>query len=144
MLSRIGLNGTIAGVAIGHTIGSLPLATVVLVAALRDFDRNLERASLSLGASPLRTAMRVTLPTIKTASVTAAFFAFLHSFDEVIVAIFVSGVHARTLPKKMWESLEEINPVIAAVSALLILLSVLGVVAASLLRTPGRARAWRP
>jgi putative spermidine/putrescine transport system permease protein len=134
LFARLGLNGTIWGVALGHTIGSLPLAVVVLVAALRNFDRNLERASLSLAAGPLRTVWRVILPGIKVASLTAAFFAFLHSFDEVVIAIFVSGVHARTLPKKMWESLEEINPIITAVSALLILVSVAAVLATVLLR----------
>jgi len=134
LLSRMGLTGTVAGVAIGHVIGCLPLATVVLVAALRNFDRSLERASLSLGAGPLRTARLVILPVVGTATFTAAFFAFLHSFDELLVSLFVSGVHARTLPKKMWESLEEINPIITAVSALLILVSIVVVLVTTLAR----------
>lgn len=134
LLSRMGLTGTVAGVAIGHVIGCLPLATVVLVAALRNFDRSLERASLSLGAGPLRTARLVILPVVGTATFTAAFFAFLHSFDELLLSLFVSGVHARTLPKKMWESLEEINPIITAVSALLILVSIVVVLVTTLAR----------
>lgn len=125
LLSRIGLNGTALGLAIGHTIGALPIAIVVLVAALNSFDRNLERAAASLRAGPLRTLWRVTLPSLKGASLTAAFFAFLHSFDEIMVTIFVSGINTRTLPKKMWESLQEINPIIPAVSTLLVLLSML-------------------
>ena len=124
LFSRIGLTGTIWGVALGHTVGALPFATIVLVAALQNFDRNLERAALSLGASPLRTLQRVTLPVIRPAVITAAFLSFLYSFDEILVSIFVSGIRARTLPKKMWESLQEVDPTIAAVSTLLILFTV--------------------
>lgn len=124
LFSQLRLTGSIWGVALGHTIGSLPLATVVLVAALHNFDRNLERAALSLGTSPLRTILRVTLPILSTAVFTGAFFAFLHSFDEVLIALFVSGISARTLPKKMWESLQEINPTITAVSTLLVIFAV--------------------
>jgi ABC-type spermidine/putrescine transport system permease subunit II len=122
--AKFGLNGTIWGVALGHTVGALPLATIVLVAALHNFDKNLERAALSLGTSPFRTLFRVTLPVIRPAVITAAFLAFLYSFDEILVALFVSGIRARTLPKKMWESLQEVDPTIAAVSTLLILFTV--------------------
>lgn len=125
LLAQMHLIETTFGVALGQTIGALPLATVVLVAALRNFDRNLERAALSLGASPLRATYKVVLPVIAPAVWTAAFFAFLHSFDELLVALFVSGVEARTLPKKMWESLQEVDPTIAAVSTLLVAVSVL-------------------
>ena len=125
LLSKLGLVGTTLGVTLGHMVGALPLATVVLTTALRNFDRNLERAALSLGAGPLRTTMRIVLPTIGAAVWTSAFFAFLHSFDEVIIALFVSGIRARTLPKKMWDSLQEIEPTIAAVSTLLVLFTVL-------------------
>ncbi len=119
--ARLGLNGTTWGLSIGHTIGALPLATVVLCAALRNFDNNLERASMSLGAGPFATTLKVTLPVIKPAIFTAAFLAFLHSFDEILIALLVSGVRARTLPKKMWESFQDVDPTIAAVSTLLIL-----------------------
>jgi putative spermidine/putrescine transport system permease protein len=120
LFSQLRLVGTIWGVALGHTIGALPIVTIVMVAALYNFDVNLERAARSLGASPLRTALRVTLPVLNTAVLTSAFLAFLHSFDELLIALFVSGIKARTLPKKMWESLQEINPTITAVSTLLI------------------------
>lgn len=129
LFSRFYLTGTVWGVALGHTIVSLPLVTVVMVSALRNFDRNLERAALSLGAGPVRTIVRVVLPTIKTATFTGAMLAFLHSFDEVILAIFISGIRARTLPKMMWESLQEINPIITAVSTLLIIFAFAVVIA---------------
>ena len=121
-------------------VGSLPLATVVLTSALRNFDRNLERASLSLGAGPVRTTLRIVLPSISAAVWTGAFFAFLHSFDEVIVALFVSGIRARTLPKKMWDSLQEIDPTIAAVSTLLVSFTILLLLMVQLARRAAERR----
>ena len=88
-------------------------------------DWTLERASLSLGVSPFRTTLKVVLPVIGTAVGVAAFLAFLHSFDELLIALFISGIQTSTLPKKMWESLQEINPTITAVSTLLIAFTVL-------------------
>jgi ABC-type spermidine/putrescine transport system permease subunit II len=120
LLSRVHLTGTIMGMVLGHSVASLSMATIVLMAALRNFDVNLERASLSLGATPFRTTIRVTLPVISVAVLTAALFSFLQSFDELLIALFVSGIGARTLPKKLWESLLEIDPTIAAVSTLLL------------------------
>jgi ABC-type spermidine/putrescine transport system permease subunit II len=141
LFSQLHLTGTIIGVVLGQTVTSLPLATIVLVAALRNFDINLERAALSLGASPARTALRVTLPVLSTAFIVAAFFAFLHSFNELLVALFVSGISARTLPKKMWESLSEINPTIAAVSALLVGFTLIALGALSVIqRVSARSR----
>ncbi|WP_108659529.1 ABC transporter permease subunit [Acuticoccus kandeliae] len=124
LLSRIGMNGTYVGLALGHTIGALPIALVVLIAALRGFDANLDRAGASLRAGPLARLRRVTLPIIAPSAITAAFFAFLHSFDEVMITIFVAGIDTRTLPKRMWDSVQEISPIIPAVSSLLVLLSV--------------------
>jgi ABC-type spermidine/putrescine transport system permease subunit II len=103
---------------------ALPMATVVLTASLRNFDRSLERAAASLAAGPLRVLRRITLPILATAVFTAALFAFLQSFDELLIALFVSGIDAGTLPKKMWESLQELDPTIAAVSTLLVAFSI--------------------
>jgi putative spermidine/putrescine transport system permease protein len=140
LFSGLGLTGTIWGVALGHTIGALPLAVVVLVAALQTFDRNLERAAQSLGTGPFRTTIRVTLPILSTAVFTAALFAFLHSFDELLIALFVSGIGARTLPKKMWESLQEINPTISAVSTLLVLFTAVSLLTLHILRRVSERR----
>jgi ABC-type spermidine/putrescine transport system permease subunit II len=120
LFSWLRITGTVLGMVLGHGVASLSLATVVLLAALRNFDFTLERAALSLGATPLRTTLRVTLPVISTAVFTAAFFGFLQSWDELLIALFVSGIGARTLPKKLWESLLEVNPTVAAVSTLLL------------------------
>lgn len=140
LLSKVGLVGTTIGVTLGHMVGALPLATVVLTSALRNFDRNLERASLSLGVGPVRTTVKIVLPTVGAAVWTSAFFAFLHSFDELIVALFVSGIRARTLPKKMWDSLQEIEPTIAAVSTLLVLFTIVLLVAVHFLRIAAERR----
>ncbi len=115
------LVGTTAGLVIAHSIGGIPLVTVIVAAALRGFDRRLESASFSLGAGVLRTFAKITLPIIRPAILAAAFFAFMHSFDEVVIATFVGGVSAETLPMKMWEGVElEIRPTLAALSAILI------------------------
>ena len=143
VLGQLNLNYTVLGVALGHMILAMPMATVVLTAALRNFDRNVERAATSLGAGPLRTIWRVTLPILATAMFTAGLFAFLQSFDELLIALFVSGINASTLPKKMWESLQELDPTIAAVSTLLVTFSI-GILGASfLLQRVGKRRTAR-
>jgi putative spermidine/putrescine transport system permease protein len=140
ILSKAQLTHTVLGVSLGHMILAMPMATVVLTAALRNFDRSLERAAISLGSSPLRTTLRVTLPVLSTALFTAGLFAFLQSFDELLIALFVSGIDAGTLPKKMWESLQELNPTIAAVSTLLVSFSIAALSALYLVQRIGRRR----
>jgi putative spermidine/putrescine transport system permease protein len=119
-LSVVRLNGTYAGMIIAHSVLSIPLAFLVITAALKGFDRNLERAAMSSGAGPLRTFFFVTLPVLRPGILVGALFAFLHSFNEAVVAIFIAGRDASTLPKKMFESIRlESDPVIAVVSTLL-------------------------
>jgi putative spermidine/putrescine transport system permease protein len=119
-LSVARLVGTHAGMIIAHSVLSIPLAFLVISAALKGFDRNLERAAMSAGAGPLRTFIWVTLPVLRPGILVGALFAFLHSFNEAVVAIFIAGRDASTLPKKMFESIRlESDPVIAVVSTLL-------------------------
>lgn len=125
LFTKLGLSGSILGVALGHTVGALPLAVIIMLTALSAFDWTLERAAMSLGANRFRSTVKVVLPVISGSVLTASFLAFLYSFDELLVSLFVSGIRAETLPKKMWESLQEINPTIAAVSSLLIVLTVM-------------------
>ncbi|WP_157961805.1 ABC transporter permease subunit [Acuticoccus kandeliae] len=120
-MTSIGLNRSLLGVGLGQTISALPPALIVLVAALKGFDWTLTRAGQSLGASPFMAVVKIALPIIGAAIGTAALLAFLQSFNDLLVALFVSGLRTETLPKRMWESLEEVNPTIAAVSALLVL-----------------------
>jgi putative spermidine/putrescine transport system permease protein len=119
-LSLAYLVGTHAGMIIAHSVLSIPVAFLVISAALKGFDRNLERAAMSAGAGPLRTFLWVTLPVLRPGILVGALFAFLHSFNEAVVAIFIGGRDAATLPKKMFESIRlESDPVIAVVSTLL-------------------------
>jgi putative spermidine/putrescine transport system permease protein len=140
LLSKVQLTYTIIGVSLGHMILAMPMATVVLTAALRNFDRSLERAAISLGSSPFRTTLRITLPILSAALFTAGLFAFLQSFDELLIALFVSGIDAGTLPKKMWESLQELDPTIAAVSTLLVTFSIAALATLYLVQKLGRRR----
>ena len=119
-LSLMRLVGTYAGMIIAHSVLSIPIAFLVIAAALKGFDRNLERAAMSAGAGPLRTFFWVTLPVLRPGILVGALFAFLHSFNEAVVAIFIAGRDASTLPKKMFEAIRlESDPIIAVVSTLL-------------------------
>ena len=119
-LGRVHLVGTRTGVIVAHSVLSIPVAFLVISAALKGFDRNLERAAYSAGAGPLRTFLWVTFPVLRPGLLIGALFAFLHSFNEAVVAIFIAGRDASTLPKKMFEAIRlESDPVIAVVSTLL-------------------------
>jgi putative spermidine/putrescine transport system permease protein len=134
-LSQLYLVGTRTGMIIAHSVLSIPIAFLAISAALKGFDRNLERAAMSAGAGPLRTFIWVTLPVLKPGILVGALFAFLHSFNEAVVAIFIAGRDASTLPKKMFESIRlESDPVIAVVSTLLTGAVFLGVLVSLLFR----------
>ena len=127
-LSPLRLVGTHAGMILAHSVLSIPVAFLVITAVLKGFDRNLERAAMSAGAGPLRTFLWVTMPVLRPGILIGALFAFLHSFNEAVVAIFIAGRDASTLPKKMFESIRlESDPVIAVVSTLLTGAVLLGV-----------------
>ncbi len=127
-LSLASLTGTYMGMVIAHSVLAVPVAFLVLSAALKGFDRNLERAAMSAGAGPLRTFFWVTLPVLRPGILVGALFAFLQSFNEAVIAIFIAGRNASTLPKKMFESIRlEFDPVIAVVSTLLTSAVLIGV-----------------
>lgn len=133
--SKIHLVGTLTGMIAAHTLLATPFVLVIVTSTLKGFDETLERASLSLGANPLKTFLLVTMPIIRPGILSGAFFAFITSFDELVVAIFVAGTHAVTLPKRMWDGIRlEIDPTISAVSSIFIGLSVLLMIGIELLR----------
>jgi len=135
LYSMLGLNGSLIGLALAHTIMAAPFVVITVTAALARFDQQLVLASASLGETPFRTFFRVTLPLIRPSVLTGALFAFMTSFDEVVIALFVGSGTEATLPRVMWASLRSgIDPTIAAVSTLLIVLSVTVLVAAEILR----------
>ena len=134
-LSLIHLVGTHAGMIIAHSVLSIPVAFLVIAAAFKGFDRNLERAAMSAGAGPLRTFFWVTLPVLRPGILVGALFAFLHSFNEAVVAIFIAGRDASTLPKKCSKSIRlQSDPVIAVVSTLLTGAVLVGVIIALFFR----------
>lgn len=121
---RVGLNNTITGLVLAHTVLAAPLVMIVITAALRSYDLNQELVARSLGASRLKAFFAITLPQIKFSVVTAALLSFLTSFDEVIIAIFVSGGVNATLTKHMFAALRDyIDPTIAAISTIMVLVS---------------------
>ncbi|WP_316398938.1 ABC transporter permease subunit [Bradyrhizobium sp. 33ap4] len=129
-LLDLGLIGTKTGIVLTHSIGAIGYVVVVVSATLANFDRRLEQAAKSMRAGPLQTFTRVTLPLIRPGVIGGALFAFIHSFDEVVKTSLVSGLSIRTLPLKMWENIRhEIDPTIAAVASLLLLLPILWLVA---------------
>jgi putative spermidine/putrescine transport system permease protein len=111
-------------------VHAIPFVVILGAAALRTYDENYELAAMSLGASRLRAVWRITLPQIRPALISAMFLAFISSFDELVVAMFLGGSNM-TLPKKMFDNIvNAIDPTIAAVSVLQIVLvtAVLGLV----------------
>ncbi len=137
-LSDIGLLQSFPGVILAHTALSVPVAFLVLTASLKGFDRTLERAALSLGAAPWQAFLHVTVPVLWPGFAAAALFAFVQSFDETVVAIFVSGATTETLPRRMFDSIRmQADPVIAVVSTLLFGVVALLALAAMLRRRAG-------
>jgi putative spermidine/putrescine transport system permease protein len=122
---HLGVIGGRTGIVIGHVVYVTPLVVVTVISSLLRFDEIYERASLSLGAGRLRTAMCVTLPNIWTGVFSAFLLAFVSSFDELVIAMFVGG-STTTLPRKMWEDLVVIaEPTQAAASVVLVTISLL-------------------
>ncbi|MGY4362905.1 putative spermidine/putrescine transport system permease protein [Bradyrhizobium sp. i1.3.1] len=136
--SRYGLVGTPVAIVLAHTCLAVPFVVTSVTASLGGIDPRLEHAALSLGATPGGTLWQVTLPLIRPGVLVGALFAFITSFDEVVVALFLSGSDAVTLPRRMWDDLRfEIEPTVAAVSTLTIMLIALLLAAAHLLRKRG-------
>jgi putative spermidine/putrescine transport system permease protein len=119
--ARFHLVGNLLWIGICHAVIALPVVLLILLSALQGVDANVERAALSLGASRTRLFLKVVVPLAAPGLISAALFAFLASFDELIISLFLTGVRTQTLPVRIWNSLHlEIEPTIAAVSAFLI------------------------
>lgn len=117
LFARIGLIATDLGLVIGHTVLAIPFTLVTIAAVLKSYDQRLDQAAATLGANRLRTLTGVTIPLVKGGLVAAFLFAFITSFDELTIAIFVSGGLKTTLPKQMWDDMIlQLNPTLAAVS----------------------------
>jgi putative spermidine/putrescine transport system permease protein len=120
--AKIGLADTYLGLILVHAALGAPFVLTTVLATLQGFNDNLVRASLSLGATPLSTFFRITLPIIAPGVISGALFAFATSFDEVVVTLFIAGPSQVTLPRQMFTGIREnITPTIAAVATLLII-----------------------
>jgi putative spermidine/putrescine transport system permease protein len=130
-----GLTGSLLGLTLAHTALAVPFVVITVSATLQGFDPNHARAGASLGASPIIVFRRIVLPLILPGVVSGALFAFVTSFDEVVVALFLTGPGERTLPRQMFGGMREnISPVIAAAASLLILISIVLLTTVELLR----------
>ena len=133
--TRIGIASTHWGVIIAHAVLGTPFVVITVTATLVGFDHSLTRAAASLGASPIQTFFKVVMPLILPGVVSGALFAFIASFDEVVVVLFVGSVEQRTIPWKMFSGIrEEIRPTILAVATLLVCVSILLLTTLELLR----------
>jgi putative spermidine/putrescine transport system permease protein len=133
--SRIGLQGTYWGVVLAHAALGIPFVIITVTATLVGFDRSLTRASASLGANPVTTFFKVQMPLILPGVISGALFAFITSFDEVVVVLFVGSANQQTLPWRMFTGLrEQISPTILAVATVLVVISVLLLAVVEILR----------
>ena len=133
--SRIGLQGSYWGVVLAHAALGIPFVIITVTATLVGFDRSLTRAAANMGADPVTTFFRVQMPLILPGVISGALFAFITSFDEVVVVLFVGSAGQKTLPWQMFTGLrEQISPTILAVATILVLLSILLLATVELLR----------
>lgn len=133
--SRIGIASTHFGVILAHAALGIPFVIITVTATLVGFDHSLTRAAASLGSSPTRTFFTVIVPLILPGVISGGLLAFITSFDEVVVVLFVGSVEQRTIPWKMFSGIrEEIRPTILAVATLLVFLSIVLLTALELLR----------
>lgn len=121
-----GIVGSTLGVLLGHTPGSLAYVVIILSSTFVGLDKRLEMASASLGASRFRTIVRVVIPLVAPGILAAGIFAFIHSFDEVVITSFIAGVSFATLPQQIWLIIQhQIDPQIAAISTLVMILPII-------------------
>jgi len=133
--AKINLLGTHLGVILAHAALATPFVVITVTATLTGFDHSLTRAASNLGSSPSNTFFKITVPLITPGVISGALFAFITSFDEVVVILFVGSVNQRTIPWAMFSGIrEEISPTILAVATLLICFSIVLLIMVELLR----------
>ena len=123
LYAKIGLVGTSLGLVLGHTVLCVPFVVVTVMAVLKNYDDRFDHAAWTLGASKIQTLHYITLPLIRPGLIAAFLFAFVTSFDELTIALFISGGVATTLPKQMWtDALLKVSPTVLAVSTVVLIL----------------------
>ena len=133
--SKIGLSQTMPGLILAHAVLGTPFVVVTVTATLAGFDHSLTKAAQSLGSGTSRTFFKIQMPLILPGVVSGALFAFITSFDEVVVVFFLAGFEQRTIPRQMWAGIrEQISPTILAVATILVCVSILLLTTVELLR----------
>jgi len=133
--SRVGLQGTYLGVVLAHAALGVPFVIITVTATLVGFDNSLTRAAANMGANPVTTFFRVQMPLILPGVISGGLFAFITSFDEVVVVLFVGSAGQKTLPWQMFTGLrEQISPTILAVATILVFISIALLTVVELLR----------
>ena len=123
--AKVNLVATLPGLIIAHTILGIPFVVITVSASLSGFDSNLLRAGSSLGGTPLRNFFKIQAPLIAPGVIAGGLFAFITSFDEVVIVLFVGGPDQYTLPRQMWSGIRnEISPTILAAATLLVIFSI--------------------
>ena len=122
LYSKLELVGTTIGLVLGHTVLAIPYVVVTVMAIIKNYDIRLDHAAWTLGATKLSTLWHITMPIIRGGLIAAFMFAFIISFDELTIALFVTGGEFTTLPKQMWDdAILRVSPALAAVATLLLL-----------------------
>ena len=133
--AKLNLVATFTGLIFAHTILGLPFVVITVTATLVGYDHNLTRAAASLGGGPVRNFFKVEMPLILPGVISGALFAFITSFDEVVIVLFVGGPEQFTLPRQMWSGIrQEISPTILSAATILVIISILLLTTVELLR----------
>jgi putative spermidine/putrescine transport system permease protein len=133
--ANLGLNNTYFGIILAHTALATPFVVITVTATLIGFDQSLNRAGANLGASPFTVFRKITLPLILPGMISGALFAFITSFDEVVVVLFIASPDQRTLPRQMFSGIrEQISPTITAAASMLVVAAAAMLVTVEMLR----------
>ena len=133
--AKVHLVATLPGIVLAHAILGLPFVVITVTSTLVGFDNNLMKAAANLGGTPIYNFFRVQMPLIAPGVISGALFAFIASFDEIVIILFLGGPDQHTLPWQMWSGLrEEISPTILAAATILVLLSIALLTTLELLR----------
>jgi putative spermidine/putrescine transport system permease protein len=144
LFSPLHLIGTPLGLFLAHTLLALPVVLIIVGAACRRLNPTIELAARSCGATFLKAFWLVVVPAIRPAIISAGAFAFLTSFDEVVLNLFLGGPRTTTLPKKIWESVKfELDPALTAVSTILIAVSIVALLVSMVPKRAASSRATR-
>jgi putative spermidine/putrescine transport system permease protein len=140
LMVPLGLIDSYAGLILAHTVLAAPLVLITVSASLAGFDVRLEQASRGMGASGLTTLRRVILPSIKPGVLAGAVFAFIASWDEIVVTLFLSKFTVYTLPRRMWNGIREnTDPTVAAAAVVLLAMTFLAFLALALIQRRAKA-----